>query len=538
MADQITDNRTSLTTNDTTSNIVDATGASSGNQNTETFIEGSASTSNKASSAVIALLFDAGSAQDWSNNAFYIWWNVSTAGKLNTKASGGVRMRFCGATVTDFFEVYIEGNDTYTGGFKMTVVDIERAAANPDNTGGTPPATSAIRYVGIVYDITSMISGNVDNCFLDAMWRLPQSTPGIIVEGRNGGSTDWAWQDIVNAADAGDPTKAWGTAFNRDGVIFINTPIRFGANDASTHGFSDSNAKVQWEDQLVATTGFYTLTVIGGSGAQSFQLGSKTGTGDDATGSQGGSIGADANGSRWSFDADDANIDACNLYGVVMDHAEDFQLDNANVETISCTFLDCSSARIDNSLFLRNGVVDSNTADGVAFLTTDDLGDIRFSTFLFSDGHAIELTTPRVENQTSKGNKFTNYGSIGTNDAAVYNNTGGLVNISITNSGDTPTYRNGSGASTTTSNPVTHTITGLDSGSQVIWIRQSDEAELENKTESGGTASYQYEYAGDVDVWVQILSLSKRERLIDVTLGNTDQSLPASQENDPFYNNP
>lgn len=534
MADQIVDNRTPLTANDTTANIVDTTGAAAGNQNTETFIEGNASVSDKASSAVIGLIFDAGTAQDWSNNTFYMWWNCSSAGKLNTKSSGGIRMRFCGSTISDFFEIYLEGKDTYSGGFKMSVVDIERASANPSNTGGTPPSTSSIRYVGIIYDVTSMISGNVDNCFLDAMWRLPSSTPGIIVEGRNGGSVDWNWSDIVSAADSGDPTKAWGTAFNRDGVIFINTPIRFGSNDATTHGFSDTNAKVQWEDQLVALTGFYTLTVIGGSGSQSFQLGTKSGTGDDATGALGGSIGAA--GSRWSFDADDANIDACYLYGVVMDHAEDFQLDNSNVEVISCSMIDCTSARVDNSLFLRNRIVGANTADGESFLTTDDLGDVRFCDFQFSDGHAVLLTTPRVQSQTSKGNKFSGYGADDTTDSAVLNGAGGQVDIAVTNAGDTPTVNPTS--STSVSNPITHTVTGLDSGSQVIWIRQSDEAELENKAESSGSASYAYEYTSDVDVWVQVLSLSKKERLIPVTLGNTDQSLPAGQEDDPFYNNP
>lgn len=506
MADQIVDNRTLLTSNDTTANIDDLTGAASGNQNTETFVEGTASTSNKASSAVIGLLYDAGSAQDWSNNHFYIWWNVSTAGKLNTKASGGVRMRFCGATVTDFFEVYLEGNDTYTGGFKMSVVDIERAAASPDNTGGTPPATNAIRYVGIVYDITSMISGNVDNCFLDAMWRLPASTPGIIVEGRNGGSTDWTWGDIVAAADAGDPTKAWGTAFNRDGVIFINTPIRFGTNDASTHGFTDSNAKVQWEDQIVALTGFYTLTVIGGSGAQAFQLGTKSGTGDDATGALGGSIGAASGGSRWSFDADDANIDACYLYGVIMDHAEDFQLDNANVEVISSAFIDCSTARVDNSLFLRNRIVDANTADGVAFVTTDDLTDIKFCDFQFSDGHAIELTTPRVATQTSKGNTFSGYGSTGTNDAAVYNNSGGAVTINVTDGGDGPSYRNGTSASTTVNNAVTLTVNvkspaGNSVSGARVRIEETDGTLVsDGTTNTSGVFTDTFDFSTDLDV--------------------------------------
>jgi len=459
----IVDNRTLITANDTATNIDNLTGGAAGSQNTETFIEGSASVSDKISNTVDGLLYDFGSAQDFSSQHFYIWWNVATAGKLDTLANGGVRIRFCGATVTDWFEKYIEGSDTYSGGFRMTVIDIETARSDAvggtlGGINGTTPATTAIRYVGVVFDVAAMISGNVDNCFIDAMWRLPASTPGMLVEGQNTGSVDWTWSDIVDAADEGDPNKAWGTAFNRDGVIFINTPIRFGDTDGVTHGFSDTDAIVGWENQLVDAN-FYGLEVIGGTGTQSFQLGTKTGTGDDAVGTQGGVILSSSSGPRWYFDADDSNIDSCNIYGTSFFHGDDFQLDNSNNEIISCVFSDCSSARVDNSLILKCRILDSNTADGVAFMTTDDLTDIRRCEFIFSDGHAIELTTPRVATQTSKGNSFTGFGSTGTNDAAIYNNTAGAVTIQVTDGGDTPTYRNGTSASTTVENAVDITIT-------------------------------------------------------------------------------
>lgn len=537
----IVDNRTLLTANDTGSpSPDDLSGAASGNSNTETFIQGNGCYSVKLSSAVGGLLHDAGSAQDWSNNHFYIWWNCSTAGKLNTLSAGGVRVRFCGATVTDFFEVYIDGRDTYTGGFKMTVIDIERASASPSSTGGTPPATTAIRYVGIVWDVTSMISGNVDNCFIDAMWRLPASTPGVRVEGQNTGSVDWTWQDIVDAADAGDTTKAWGVAFNRDGVIFINTPIRFGANDAVTHGFSDQNAKIQWEDQIVATTGFYGIEVIGGTGIQSFQLGVKSGTGDDAIGSQGGSIGASATGSRWFFDANDANVDSCFLYGVAFDHADSFQLDSATVETVSCQFLDCTSCRVDNSLFLRNRIIDANTADGVAFLTTDDISDVRFCNFLFSDGHAIELTTPRVASQTSKGNVFNSYGSTGTNDAAIYNNTAGAVSIAVTNGGvvSQHSYRNGTSASTTVTGSVSVTVRPIVIGSEVRAYRVSDGVEVDGVESSLATSQSLTLVSGEA---VNIIVLSYDPPRVPIRVENVsftnDQDFIVSQTFDRNFNN-
>lgn len=475
----ITDNRTSLTTNDATG-LDDLTGAAAGTANTETFIEGSASNSLKVSSAKDGLLYDAGSAQDWSGNVFYVWYNCSTAGKLATQSAGGVAIRFCGATVTDWFEYYVEGSDTYSGGFRMAVVDIDEAHTNASATNGTKPATTAIRYVGIVFDVTGMISGNVDNCFIDAMWRLPASTPGILVTGQNTGSVDWTWQDIVTAGDVGDTTKAWGTVERlKNGTIKLNTPVRFGANDTATHGFDDTNETVGFEDALVPD-GFYGIDVIGGaSGTTNFNLGIQSGTGDDATGAQGGAI--QSGGPRWYLDLDDANVDSAGLYGVTLAGAGDLQLDSSAVDLTSCILLDCSSARVDNSTFLRNTVVNANTADGVAFLTTDDISDVRFCTFQFSDGHAVELTTPRVASQTSKGNAFIGYGATAGNDAAIYNNAGGAVDISATSGSSVAqhTYRNGASASTTVTAAITITFTGYAIGTEIRVYAVSGGAEAD-----------------------------------------------------------
>lgn len=471
----IVDGRTSLTTNDATG-LDDLTGAASGSANTETFIEGSASQSIKVSNAVDGLLYDAGTAQNWSGNVFYIWYNCSTAGKLDTKANGGIRVRFCGATVTDWFEVYIEGSNTYSGGFRMAVVDIDEAHTNADGTNGTKPATSAIRYVGVVFDMASMISGNIDNCFVDAMWRLPSATPGIRVEGQNTGSVDWTWQDIVDAADVGDTTKAWGTIRRlENGTISLNTPVRFGANDTVTHGFSDTNETIGFEASEGVTgtlipDDFYGIDILGNSGGTTnFELGIKTGTGNDALGAQGGAI--QTAGPRFFIDADDPNVDSVNFYGATLSGGAGLQLDDPAVEMISCILLDCTSARVDNSLFLRNTIINANTADGVAFLTTDDIGDVRFCTFQFSDGHAIELTTPRIASQTSTGNTFTGYAlQAGTaNDRAIYNNTLGAVDISVVSGGSVTehSYRDGTSASTTVTANISVSFTNFSVGTEI-----------------------------------------------------------------------
>lgn len=544
------DNRTKLSgfeTGDTPAQPDDLSGAAGGTVDTEIFIEGLRSWGYYTTSTRDGLLYDAGSAQNWSNNTFYIWMNCGVAGLLDIKANGGLAARFCGATVTDWFEVNLAGSDNYPkaieGGWVMLVVDIEKAKTASHRTNGTPPATNAIRYVGITTITGGTMPRMVANTWLDAMWRLPQNTPGLLVEGQDTGPSDWTWADIL----AWSETNNNGIMKTADGGAFaLNTPVRFGKNDAVTHGFSDTNAIVLWEDWDVAT-GLYGLEVVGGSGVQSFQLGLKSGTGDDAVGSQGGVIAAAAAGQRWFFDCDDANIDACNLYGAQFIHGGDFQLDNANTSAISCLFLDCSSARVDNAGdFLKCTIVDANTADGVAFITTDDLTDIVRCSFEFSDGHALELTTPRVATQTSKGNRFTGYGATGTNDAAVYNNAGGAVTINVTDGGSTGehTYRNGASASTAVQGAVTVTVTVQDEDQAVIegaavYIQNAagpfdDNSQIMRElTDVSGVATETYTGSTPVTVTVRTRRLGFRPDNQNQTISGTGLTLTVTLRADP-----
>lgn len=505
----IIDNRTALSgfeTGDTPAQPDDLSGAAGGTADAEIFIEGSRSWGYYTTSSRAGLLYDAGSAQNWANNTFYLWVNCGIAGLLDTKANGGLAVRFCGATVTNWFEVNVAGSDDYPtaqkGGWVCLVVDVEKAKAASNRTGGTPPATTAIRYVGVTTITGGTMPRMADNTWLDKIWRLPQNTPGIRVEGQNTGSVDWTWADLLSWSDtnaAGMVNPAAG------GAIAINAPIRFGANDAVTHGFSDTNAVVLWENWDVAAS-FYGLEVIGGSGAQSFQLGVKSGTGDDATGSQGGVIAAASSGQRWFFDCDDANIDACNVYGASLIHTGDMQLDNVNTSFISNVIVDGTSATLTGiGDFLRCQVVDPNTADGVAWGVTDDLSDIVHSTFSFSDGHALELTTPRVANQTSKGNRFLGYGATATNDAALYNNAGGAVAIAATDGASVSehTYRNGTSATTTVTASISITFDAGVTGAEYRIYRVSDGGEEDGTESAAGTTFAAALQSGvSYNVWV------------------------------------
>lgn len=475
MANQITDNRTPINAADSATGYVDISGSAAGSLDTEIFFEGTGSIGQYMASTLDGLLYDYGSAQNLSSNVFYFLINCGVVGLLDTKALGGFRIRFTGATVTDWFEVYVAGSDewptSFAGGWTLFVVDIEDARSTAVTNGwvsGTTPATSAIQRVGWAGITAGTMPRMVDNTWMDAMYRLADGNPSIIIEGRNAGVTDWTWDNVVSEMTLiNNPV-----ARNADGgAITLSGPVQFGINDTSTHAFNDTNKIILWDNQEYAPSDLYKLSALGNAGGTTnVTMGVKTGTGPDATGAQGVVVAAAATGARWDVDFNDPNIDGANFYGCSFIHAGALLLDDPAVSVISSLYIDCTSALISNSEQLRISVVNANTLDDVAFMTTDDIGDIKNSTFEFSDGHAIELTTPRIAAQTSTGNIFTGYTETnGSTDAALYNNTAGLVDISVVD-GALFYYKNGTSASTTVTVSVGISITGLSEGTRGVMI--------------------------------------------------------------------
>ena len=477
MANQITDNRTLVANfNTTTLNTVDISGSSAGTRDTEVLIEGASSASQYLGSSLDGLLYNAGSAQNWSNNVFYIWVNCGVVGLLDTKANGGFRIRFTGATVTDWFEVYVAGSDDWPpavqGGWTQFVVDIETARSTAITNGwtnGTTPATSAIQRVGWAGVTGGTMPRMVDNTWLDEIRRLPQNTAGILIEGRNGGSTDWDSEDIFTQLGL-----AVGTFVpSAGGAWKVNAPVQFGINDTTTHGFSDTNATWLWDDQEFLPDSFYGLSALGNAGGTTnVVFGVKNGTGDDATGSQGLAIQSASAGARWFMDFDDPNLDSIDFYGCSFQGGDTFQIDDPAVEAINTLYINCVQAFVSNSLQLKNTIVAPANGDGVAFMDTDNFLDIRFCTFNFLDGHAIEITSNVGSPQENRGNQFNGaFDNVGNgNDAAIFNDSGGALTISNTNNSNlnTNSYRNGTSASTTIENSVSVVITIQDTDGNPI----------------------------------------------------------------------
>ena len=514
MANQVTDNRTNVSTGESATNWEDLGGTALAVDTEISYDTYTGSIGGYVTTTQDGTFYNNTTTGLFSSGDHaYLLINCGVVSLLDAVAAApaGLTVRVTGATATDWAEFDLFGSDqwptAFSGGWIQIVVDIDELLLNPSRTNGTAPTVGNIQRFGVTYTTATVMPRMTDNIWVGGFKILGSATPALIIEGRDGGTTDWDWASVAAVAAVQlSAVLLPGTG----GTFICRGPIQFGISDASTHAFTESNKTLIFDDQEVMLDGFYGLSALNDTGSNNINFGVKTGTGDAATGAQGGAIQAASTRARWDMDFNDPDLTAVNFYGVQMVHGGDFLLDDPACSFISSAYIDCTSALVSNSEQLRVSVVNANTADGVAFMTTDDLSDIVFSSFNFSDGHAVELTTPNTSSQNNKGNKFVGYGADGTNDAAVYNNSGaGLVTISVTDQGSGTTTREGASATTTVESAVTVNVAGLTWGTPVKLIaRETLGAVTDGDTlstgfaDSAGLFSYSHNDQGSLDISV------------------------------------
>ncbi len=226
-----------------------------------------------------------------------------------------------------------------------------------------------------------------------------------------------------------------------------------------------------------------TLSVTGGTGSSATFTATATG------------------GSVWTLTASAAN-QTLNLYACSLSEIKTATL--ASTTTVNgCTFqnsgeITANGATIKNCIFrdlrttapisaayqirvttstpVLTGNTYTNCATAVLWDRNADTDAKLDGSFFISGGtgHGLELGTNVPSSITLTNVSFSGYGSDGTTNAAVYNNSGKAVTINIAGTGTSPTVRNGAGASTTVvAGTVTTTITVKDAttGSAVVGAR-------------------------------------------------------------------
>lgn len=447
-----------------------------------------------------------------AGNVFLVWHGHGVATALNTYANGGLRLAVA-TDINNFKAWAIGGSDVAPFPYAKWVNNPIDPTVAADYTTGTPPTGGTN-----IFGVGSM-------CLLtQAVARGQPHIVDIIRYGR--AEARFANGDLANGfatfsgfATLNDAqTARWGLIQETTGGYLWKGLMTLGFSAAVD--FRDSNKTIFVQDCRKVTSTFNKIEIR--------QATSRV----DWTGISFVCLSPSTNASKGSLeviDNADVNLDTCSF-------------------TDMGTFVFLSNGQINDSIFRRcqlvtqggaafdNCIFDSTT-DATKAVLSNNPANITNCQFISSGTkHALELNTAGT--YSFVGNTFSGYGANGTTDAAIYNNSGGAITLNITN-GDTPTVRNGAGATTTIVSSITVTLTGLKNPSEVRVFEAGTTTEVagtgaEDVTDGDHTFSLSSGQAVDI----VILALGYQNMRILNYSSAISATIPISQILDRQYENP
>lgn len=500
----------------------------------------------------------------------YSWLRTMTWPSMDTLANGGLGISISsdaaptltGTTPsngpTNSKTWYLAGSDTdTTAGWVCYVVDPN---GTPTLSLGTPVISSVDR-IGL----RAKVVGTVSNKTLNIQDDIIRYGTGITFTGGTTGSPG-TFSELYTYDSS--TTRAWGVITKNQGIYATAGKMRIGTTpQTSATNFIDSNQVVLFPNYPVTNTLYEVLLTGNVTYPTTFQLGLYTnnltsagvimrGSGNTATSGH----------SVWNISASNPNT-TCLLYGSTLSELRraNFRSNSqirscsisnfGNISASGAFFNDCSFQGLKLTAPIMATYAISVSGTNAATITdckfvncnTAVLWNVNINTNTYLDGttfisngtgHAMELG-PQVPSSITLTNvTFSSYGSTGTTNAAIYNNSGKAVTINIV-SGTTPTYYNGAGATTTVANNISITLTGLKNPSEVRVFGTGTQTEISGTGDENVTdGDHVFSVGSGVGVDISILSLGYQNlRILNYSsVGNA--SIPISQVIDRQYENP
>lgn len=407
---------------------------------------------------------------------------------------------------TDRGEWNVIGSGIYSGGWQSRVIntaaDFNNISAGTWTLAGNPAQLTAVSQMGGGFTTITSIMGSFNNVQIDQFTvglglRVDAGTVGTpnafnTVKVADEDGTLWGWWSLSNGAFLGK------------GKIYIGP-----TTGSATSVFTDSAFTVVFADELVAAD-FYEINTRG--------------AGTDVTWNLASISAANAINSRWGLTVDSTTLTFVDTNGIWTGGSA--LILNSTSTLTGTTFIDCTSLTQNSGNLDGCTILDANTATANAFVIADDITTIDNCSFEFSAGHALELTSAHAADPSTHAfdsNLFSGYAGTpgsnlvaetGSNDAAIFNDSGKDLIINIIGTGDTPSVRNGVGATTVINNTVTLTIQVDDeNGAAVEGVRcaiydftgqvQGSEITSGSTNASGTFTDSAYSYGGDLDILIR-----------------------------------
>lgn len=397
------------------------------------------------------------------------------------------------------------------GGFIIIPID-PNIAGYRNGTGAGSPNLALVNYFGLLAGFATP-SAKSENVGLDAI----DLGTGLTLTAGDGVSPDGTWQTFVDA-DQNTPANRWGYASSS----FQAVKLFFGKmtiGSATATEFNDVTSQVLWPDGLF-DAGF--------SGAVVNLANASTIVVDGATHT---SLGTDAVVNTRADYTVTGTLGTFTFSGILNNFRN-------LIYTTACTIVNATLEFADmhqGGASITSSTLKTTSAVNVASINDFSAGSLTGCNFIQKGlGHAIEITTPGT--YAFDGLIFSGYGAIGAGSASIYNNSGGVVNINVSGGGNSPTYRNGVGATTTVNNAKTfkftlsppftgyewriYSVSAVGSMAGAVELAGEEVATLNNQT-------YSYEYTVDQPIAVQIMAFGNDyvEKLEYFTLTATSKDV-------------
>lgn len=399
-------------------------------EETDWFLQGSASASDEANAKTgvgHSIGVDYGSNVTFSTgDCFFAWMQCQAGNAMDTYANGGYRV-LMGSSISVFYGWYVGGSNVGRnpyGGWTNVVVD----PTNTDREDTSHGSPTTWRYFGVGFKLVSSISkGRPINA--DAM-RYGRGE--VIIEY---GETSNYGTFAGIAAQNDSSSNQWGLFSYQLGSYLWKGLLSFG-NATNACDFRDANVNIIVDETPKTYLAFNKIEINNASSNVEW-IGVSIAALKDS------GLGTDSGLSPGSFEMTaDATVAFTNctftdMYTFIFD---------SNATLVGCVFRRCN--QVTQAGADISGCLFDDSVAAVALLV-DDL-DLVYDCQFNSDGtgHAIQLTTAGTYDLVDV--TFDNYASTDgdTGNECIYNNSGGAVTINVSG-GDTPTIRNGTGASTT-----------------------------------------------------------------------------------------
>lgn len=460
-----------------------------------------------------SIMADFGGNVSWTSGHVFLMWGVFlAAASVNTFALGGLRF-LLGTDITTNYKGWKVGGRDFGrypyGGWQNFAVDPETTA---DYTGGT---LAGYRWAGIGVDCTAAIGKGVP-VGLDCI-RYGRGQLSVI----DGDAT--AYGTFGGMASANDALAArWGLFQDQSGSYIWKGLMSLGMT-ATAVDFRDSNATIVVADTQKVTSGFNRIEISHASSRVDWTNVSITALGTV---------------SRGNFECvanADVNKDTCVFTDM-----------GTFIYQAGSTILNTTYRRTDKitagGATLTGCTIDSNRATTALLwdVATNPNGKLDNTQFISGGaGHAIEFGPNTPATIALFGVGFSGYGAGASTDAAIYNNSGHAIEISILGGGDVPTVRNGAGASTdvvtgqrnfgfTVEDAAGDPVTGYEWRLYDASAADPGELGTELDGEESATQSqqnYAYTYAVDTAVVVQVMHADFIEATVRSTLIDADRDV-------------